>query len=245
MDCNTILNNDPLGNVVPEDDKKRLEIYTKKTEIRKGVFGLGKLKERKNKNYNEAFANLIKELDSKEETYDFSENSNLTNELGEKISGKFSYDGSKFNIEYSVPDESFGSGIEGVMFEEAYHALQFTQGKFTFENQGGKWNPKGIDATDELEAKRFASTAPGVLSTYRTRFGLASTQLGFILKSSDAEAIKFLIKGAKKDAVYDPNRGTVIYSDHNAAYPSLGAEKVNSKLDLRTFNINEVGYPFK
>ncbi len=243
---NPIWYTDILGDVVDyktNSDKKNVEKYTNKTEIRRGFLGLGALKERRNKNYSSEFANIVKDLHSRTETYVFQENNNITNPKGNKIDGKFSYDGTNFNIEYSAGSPEFGGGLSGVLFEETFHAKQFTQGKFTFENHGNGFEPGQLDANDEVEAKRFAITAPGYRSTFNGSSGSASTQLGFIAKSRNAEAIKFLIYGGS-DLMHKSNGGTVT-NTYLPSYPGLSSNQQNSNLSEKTFNSNIVGYPFK
>jgi len=245
---NSILLSDVLGDKVgykTDADKKFIEKFTSKTEMRRGAFGLGKIKERSNKNYNEEFAKAVTDLDKKDETYVFGENNNLTDKDGKHLEGKFSYDGSQFNIEYSTPPQSFGGGKDAVLLEETSHAKQFTEGRTTFiKGIDGQWNSPDVDLRDEVDAKLFACKAKSYSSSFNINGAIVETQLGYIKSHTVLQSMNFLKNGASmlRPGTVGNLSGSV---DYKPIYPNLNSVDLNSDLTVRTFNNSVVGYPHK
>lgn len=253
---NPIRLNDPKGDKVrykDEKDKQNVEKFTtefvprtkRDGTIRRNKDGTPRMK--RNKNYVASFAKHINDLDSRDEIYEIGYDPNM--EGG--ISGSFSYLGDNvFRISYSKPNDVHGGFKEGVLFEEVFHAVQFTQGKFNFKKVDGVWKAEGLDIYDEIEAKRFAVYALAGTRDYKTserfnRDGGSFSTIMRVVQGPTEEVVNKLMHGwTESSADIGAQYSDVTTLDHQAVYNSKNTlrNKTPASTKGRTFNSNVVGY---
>ena len=240
MSNNPILYSDFLGDTVKySNDATRglVEKFTKETIVKKNG------KEVKNKNYNEAFAGIIKKLDGATDNFVFNLDPNAKE-------GLVSYDGTNVNITIGDPGDAYGtaSGAEGILFEETKHAEQVLDGKTYFGlNSSGKWGA-ATNLQNEIEAKMFAADQLGVNKYYTEQQSGSNlqipTQLGYLKYSAKTETDKmlFLRNGVQNIFVTGAN-GRTGTANLTGAYPTLTGAPVNNPLTQRTKTDKIFGYP--
>ena len=250
MGNNPIRCTDIYGDVVKykaDADEKLTKKYTEKTVINK------RGKEVKNKNYNEKFANIIADLDSKTEVYEIGKVDAKPGVNGNKEAGSFTYSDGIFHINYSdgsSPED--GDNEANILFHETYHAKQFTEGKnwFEFNEESKTFDPHGNDIFDELAALKFGTEA-GYKASYKKDGYDVETRDAIILRSTTSQAIKYLTEGITLDVHKmdtDANgQPVMVYGKAPVygAYCGYSTKEHKSDAKQRTFNGNIVVYPYK
>jgi RHS repeat-associated protein len=144
----------------------------------------GELK-KKQKYYDPEYAKKFQQLVESEDMFNFT----MRTDGNQRLAGSVSYDGVQINIVFGEGESQGGWSVAGVLFEETFHATQILDGKTYFVNVGeNKWLSV-VDIYDEVEAKRFALTAPGN-NMYCSSNGISAirTQAGMISQESDQQA---------------------------------------------------------
>lgn len=229
-----------------DDDEKFTKNYTEKTVLNK------RGKEVKNKNYDEAFAKIIADLDSKNETYEIGR---YTPPEGSKEAGSFTYDGGVFHINYSDKvSKAEGGGAGNVLYHETLYAKQFTKGKlwFQFNITSNSWDSHGDDVYDEAAALKFGATAGEYNDTYVTDEGWTlPTRQATLASLTTAQVVNYITQGANvvahgyqtgSDGQRHTVQGTAFVG---AEYITWPREELKSNVNERTFNGNIIAYPYK
>ena len=137
--------------------------------------------------YNAEFASVYQELDADKSTiYRFEQwNEFRTNAEGKAISGSVSLSsdqtitiGFTWGLETSEVD--MGIAPERALFEETYHAKQFSEGKFGFAKFYGLsgWRWIGYDLSDEEDAHDWAKRVSGTTIGYNLdAYGLGTKSI--------------------------------------------------------------------
>jgi len=242
MSNNPILYNDLLGDTVKyangvggDQACEMVQKYASQTIVNK------KGKVVQNKNYNEAFANVISRLDGSVDNFVFNFDANAKE-------GLVSYDGTNVNVTIAEPGDAYGTkvGAEGILFEETKHAEQVLDGKSVFTSNGKGGFGSSNNLQNEIDAKTFAGQQLGVVTYYTdpsSGFNIP-TQLGYMksfAKTNDDRAL-FLATGASNLSVYGEG-GKKGIANIGAAYPKLNLLPLNNALKVRTKNDAIFGYP--
>jgi hypothetical protein len=240
-----VLNNplifiDPTGMVVEYADnesKDRVNKYSDEWARRKdGSIRTRRGENVRNKNYNEAFASIIKRLDKAEETYRFS--------FSEGSAGSLNFDGNVINVVIANPGEGYGAGADGILFEEVKHAEQFLDGKVFFgKGSNNNWAvAMSIDA--EYEAKKFVVDNLRINDYHVVDGFRVPTQLGFIKNNSASASKEYLIKGVSNLRVYGDNNRSGTITIHGA-YPGVPTRLPINPYRTRTLTDNIFAYPYR
>ncbi len=244
MSNNPILYSDFLGDTIKyatgaggDMAKQMVEKFVNKTIIN------NKGKEIANKNYNEAFANIVGKLNGAADNFIFNFDESTTE-------GLVSYDGKDVNIKIAEPGDAYGTkiGAEGILFEETKHAEQVLDGKTFFGlNASGKWGAS-TNLQNEIEAKMFAGQELGIKKYYTEQESGSEfhvpTQLGYLkyFAKTDADKMLYLNSGVKDLSVSSTN-GKFSSVNINGTYPKLLGTAVNNPLTERTKTSQLFGYP--
>ena len=169
-----------------ENIQKFVEKYTSPTITKKN----GKTK--KNKNFNQGFADLVSELEQDDRMFTFTDDGSS---LGDEL-GLFSSEGDGHNFNIIVPNHSSGEKSEliklyggrgGLLAEETFHATQLINGDVIAKGAGFATG-KSTAIAAEIDAKIFAASSGmgfNITTNYMgyVDFGVI-TQLGLISKTN-------------------------------------------------------------
>ena len=193
------------------------------------------------KHYDKTFAEIIDSLDASQDVFNY---------IFEKRNGKarVDYHGTTMDIHIIAPSMRFGTGAEGILFEETWHAKQFLDGETYFKCVDTAWRPDN-NLWLEVDAKMFAIKHLKVKEVYAEPQDSSAvniyTELGFMKchLTNDRERADYLKYGG------DPGM-IVVRPDHSVAlahpqplYPELKYDTFPNPLKTRERNDSVFGYP--
>ena len=161
---------------------------------------------KESKTYNEEFAKLYDKLQNDHSTvYSFNEMEGpLKNDEGKKVYGNVTYNGVNENGQYKIGiNYTKNTGTSGIsqsspLFEETFHAGQFSDGKFGYDAISGK--AFALDVFDEAYAKLFAAQ-----NTPSQKYGLEMDMLKAYNKYKDINDVVGFMKKRPSLSRYHTN----------------------------------------
>jgi len=193
------------------------------------------------KHYDKVFAEIIDSLNASRDFFNY-----IFEKRGEK--GRLYYHGTTMDIYIIAPSKRFGTGAEGILFEETWHLKQFLDGETYFKCVDTAWRPYN-NLWQEVDAKMFAVNHLKVTEVYAENLDSGSvkvfTELGYMKShlTNNRERADYLKYGG------DP-KTIIVRPDHSIAlphtqplYPELQYDTFPNRLKAREKNDSVFGYP--
>ncbi len=214
--------NNPVVNIDINGDSvsyanDNIEAYVDKYASPTRTTRKGKIK--KNKNYNPAFAALIKTLKGADKMFNFTDDASLIS--GESTVGQVTSEGDGHNFNIIVPDHKSGSkkgelqelmgGRGNLLAEETFHGTQIANGDIKAKGKGFVKGTSTVIAA-EVDAKIFAAgSGMSKLSSSKILPGYSVPTMAGIIKDAKGDrmqVLRIITKGTTKQAHSNNGSGT-------------------------------------